>query len=87
MLTDNLFGAAVLILCGGWGDIPLARTHDEILDYFRNLKGYQDLPGWIYKVLDIIFESKEEATYDIIRVRECLFAFHSHGTRAQRHTS
>ncbi len=72
-------------MCGGWGDVPLARTHDEILDFFRNLNGYKEVHDWIFKILDIIFESKEEATYDIIRVRECLFALLAMGESQQAH--
>lgn len=62
-----------MILCGGWGDLLLTRNADEITEYFRSMKGLKPVPEWIFKVLDIIFESKEKATFENLRVREWPF--------------
>ncbi len=59
-----------MVLCGGWGDFHLSRNADEIIEYFRSIKGFKPVPEWIFKVLDIIFESKEKASFENLRVRE-----------------
>ncbi len=48
----------------------LPRTPEEIVDFFRAMSGHRPVPEWIFQMLDVLFERKDEATYENIRLRE-----------------
>lgn len=65
----------VTVMCGGWGNIALPRTPEEIISYYQSMTGHHPVESWVFTALEVLFKSRGQEMYENIKVREWRFCF------------
>lgn len=57
-------------MCGGRGGPEVPRSPEGIIEFLQRIRGHRPVPEWVFSFLEVLFKSRDQATFKNVRVRE-----------------